>query len=926
MFNKSQLATAVVAVAGGVLLSGLQPVAAQTQRVEITGSNIKRLDAETVSPVEVLTREDIERTGQPTVADLLRSSVFNSGAGFGEGYGGGNTFAPGASAASLRGLGAKTTLVLINGRRTAGYGFAQNLNAVFVDLNQIPASAVDRIEVLRDGASAIYGSDAIAGVVNIIMRKDYSGVELSGSAGSSEGKTDRRLTATMGSKGLMGGKLNLFGTVDYYQRELLMQGDMEFLGGSRDLRGKYEGARNFQALTSGGTWQQVGPTGVGLNTTTSFKAISECAGTVMNGQQAVEAGLINLTPTTQSAASLAINTARAAVTNTYCTYDFKNQFTILPGAKRLNGFFRASMDLSPTTLAYAEVGLSRSESEQKFQAPFFSGTTGLVQTAAGLRPFTYNAYYAPGAAGNPFSTNAFYSGVLNDMGTRDSLITSTVGRVVAGMLYTVKNWDFDSAVGFAQTNSETQNVNRLTLSGTSAVLGIPATPQPPIPVSTSPLYNLDKPSTNTAAVRDQFRINFPRKAESTLSFIDTKASTTIAQGPGGPIGLALGAEFRREALADIPAEVAQQGQILGQGITKTDASRSNFSSFAELSIPWKKVAEVQLALRHDRYSDYGNSTTPKIGAKFKVTDGLLVRASAGTGFRAPTLPEISPSVATFFTSVTDPQDGASRQISGVYGGNAKLQPETSQSRVIGAVWEPTRNTSLGLTYYDITWNNVVASPSFQSVINASCPNRPGPTNPTPCPSTPSVIRDPLTNYVVTIISGYENLSSRETRGYDVDVRHRVKTDWGLLSMAFDGTVVKKFCESGVEVLANNNSSNTVPRFRSGTSLSATKDALTATLRLNYTSRYTQGFLNGTTYSLPQDPRFQTGVLPTNVRSHTTFDLFGSYAINKKLSASVSLINLTNRMPPFDPAWGTFADSQLYDLRGRQFRASFMYRM
>jgi iron complex outermembrane receptor protein len=925
MLNKTKVAGAVLAVIGGTMVAGVPTASAQSQRVEVTGSNIKRLDAETVSPVEIINREDIERTGQPTVADLLRSSVFNTGGGFGEGFGGGNSFAPGASAASLRGLGAKTTLVLINGRRTAGYGFAQNLNASFVDLNQIPASAVDRIEVVRDGASAIYGSDAIAGVVNIIMRKDYNGMELSASGGASEGKTDRRATATLGRTGLAGGKASVFGTLDYYQRDLLLQGDTQLVK-SRDFRGRYEGGRNLQSLTAGGTWQQVSAAGGALITPTSFRAISECSGTVMTGPQAVEAGLINLTPTTQSAAALAQNQARAAATNTFCTYDFKDQFTILPGTKRLNGFFRATFDVSASTTAYAEVGLSRTESEQKFQAPFFAGTTGLQQTAAGLRPFPFNTFYNPGVAGNPFDTRAVYNGVLNDMGTRDSLITSDVGRLVAGMLYTFKDWDFDSAFGVARTNTETINTTRLTLNGVASVIGITSAPQPPTPTSSASLYNYDKPSTNTDAIRDRMRVNFPRRAESTLSFIDTKASTIIGQGPGGPIGLAVGGEYRRETLADIPADIAQQGQILGQGITKTDGSRSNFSTFAELSIPAGKLAEMQLALRHDRYSDYGNSTTPKVGVKVRAADGLLIRANAGTGFRAPTLPEISPSVATFFTSVTDPQDGASRQISGVYGGNAQLQPETSQSRVVGAVWEPSRMTSVGANYYSIVYSNVVASPSFQSLINASCPVRPSPTNPAPCPSTPSVIRDPLNNQVVTIISGYVNLNSRVTSGYDFDLRHRMRTDWGLLAFSFDGTLVKMFKENGVDALATNSASSTIPRFRSGTSLTATKDALSGTFRVNYTSRYTQGFLNGTTYSSVQDPRFQTGVLPSNVRSHTTLDFFGRYQVNKRTTASFSLINVTNRLPPFDPAWGTFADSQLYDMRGRQVRASLSYRM
>src|SRR4029079_19217327 len=134
-----------------------------------------RVDQETVAPVDIITREQIDRTGQATVAEVLRNIPANTGGSFSESFT--NSFAPAASGISLRGLGQKTTLVLLNGRRVTGFGFAQQLQDTFVDLNSIPASAVERVEILKDGASAIYGSDAIAGVVNIILRKDFHGIE-----------------------------------------------------------------------------------------------------------------------------------------------------------------------------------------------------------------------------------------------------------------------------------------------------------------------------------------------------------------------------------------------------------------------------------------------------------------------------------------------------------------------------------------------------------------------------------------------------------------------------------------------------------------------------------------------------------------------------------------------------------------------------
>ena len=188
---------------GGLAVVGTAAYAQQTpaqqqqlERITITGSNIRRTDQETVAPVEIITREQIERTGRPTVADVLKTIPANIGGSFGESFS--NSFAAGAAGISLRGLGQKSTLVLLNGRRVTGYGFAQNIQETFVDLNAIPASAVDRIEILKDGASAIYGSDAIAGVVNIILRRDFKGIEVAGDVGFFEGAQDYRANVIAG--------------------------------------------------------------------------------------------------------------------------------------------------------------------------------------------------------------------------------------------------------------------------------------------------------------------------------------------------------------------------------------------------------------------------------------------------------------------------------------------------------------------------------------------------------------------------------------------------------------------------------------------------------------------------------------------------------------------------------------------------------
>jgi iron complex outermembrane recepter protein len=899
------------------------------ERIEITGSNIKRIDTETVAPIQVITRAQIERSGQATVAEVIRSVNVNTGGSFGESFS--NSFAPGAAGVSLRGLGQKTTLVLLNGRRAAGYGFAQNLQDSFFDLNSIPSSAVERVEILKDGASALYGSDAIAGVINIILRKDYQGLEIGANIGTFEGKNDVRFTATGGFGDLGTDKYTAFAVFDYYKRDFLSLADTKF-GESRDYRGR-PGGRNQSSLTAGGTWRQLTPTG-GLSNT--FRASSECAGTVLTGPQALEAGLINTTTPVpgapagayQSPAILAQQNAFAAATNTFCSKDLNSQFTALPGTERIGLLSRASYEFSQNILAYAELGLSSIETKQTFSAPFFAGTTGLTPTAVGLRPFTYNINFGPGVAGNPFPTNARYVGNLNDMGTRDNEIQSDTIRVLTGLKYAVGSWDLDSGINYSRNKVESFNTNRLSLAGTSAVFGVPTTAQPPVPTSTASVYNLDRPSTNSQAVRDQLRANFPRQATSTLASVDTKGSTELWQMGGGAAGLALGAEYRTEKVNDQPDPIAASGGVLGQGITATNASRNSTAIFAEIVLPFTKAIETQLALRSDRYSDYGQSTTPKVGFKFKPTDSVLIRANWGKGFRAPTLQEISPSVATFFQTVTDPEDGAIRQISGVFAGNPDLKAEKSVSKTLGIVLEPSRNISFGIDLYEIDWRDIVGSVSTQDVLDASCPNGgPG------CPSTPNILRDPANNNQVVIVSSqFINLARTKTRGVDFDMKMNFATAYGKFIPSLNVTYVDSFKEQStpdsefIEYVGTSGGTNTIPRVKGSLTLDWEYEPFVVTGRLNYTRGWYPSNLP-VSYTVPQDPRFQTGVYPTRTPSYTTGDLNIRYQWTKDLVITGAILNVLDKTPPYDPdaSTTTFYDFSQFDVRGRQFRLGMTYK-
>ena len=914
MIQKKQLAVAIAATFVATGIAYAQSTPQKVEKVEVTGSNIKRIDVETVAPVDVITREQIERSGQPTIAEVLRNVPANTGNSYSESFS--NSFAPGASGIALRGLGQKATLVLINGRRTAGYGFAQNLQDTFVDLNSIPSSAVERIEILKDGASAIYGSDAIAGVVNIILRKDYKGIEFTAGAGSAAGKNDYRFAATGGFGDLAKDKYSVLGVFDYYKREEVLLRDTDF-GASRDVRGQYGGGRNFQNLTGLGTWQQYTNAGA---STQNFKAVDNCAavgGTVLNGPQAVAAGLINLS-TNQSAATLALLNARAAATNTFCTYDINGALSALPGTERFGFIGRGTVEIAPTLQGYAELGASSVKTNQTFTQPFFN-TTGLTQTSVGLRPFSYTVNFAPGVAGNPYSTLARYAGSLGGVGTRNSEIVSDTFRLLGGLKYSIGSWDGDSAIGYSKNKVQSDGTNRMRIDGVSAAFGISAAAQPPIPTSTSSTYNLNNSSLNSAAVRDTIFATVSRKSESELFFVDTRASTEFGQLPGGPVGLAVGAEYRNEKLADRPDSLAQRGLILGQGITATNGDRNSIAVFAEASLPIFKTLEGQLAVRSDRYSDYGSSTVPKVGLKWKVVPELVLRANWGQGFRAPTLPEISPSVATFFVQVNDPVTGGTGiNISGIFAGNPQLKAETSKSATIGAVFEPTRDFNLGINWYNIEWKDQVGAYGFQQLVNGN-----GVINGV---TRGVVTRDPITNNIISVATNYTNLSTVKTRGLDLDAVYRMTTPYGKLGFGMAGSYIEQFNIEGSDYIGNNGNGS-LPRMRGNVSLDWDQGPYSATVRVNYIHSYQQQLLAGSFYATTNDPRFQSGVYSEKIGSRTTLDVFGAYEFNNKLKLSGSVLNVANSKPPYDPgASSTFLyDFTQYDVRGRAFRANLTYK-
>lgn len=266
-----------------------------------------------------------------------------------------------------------------------------------------------------------------------------------------------------------------------------------------------------------------------------------------------------------------------------------------------------------------------------------------------------------------------------------------------------------------------------------------------------------------------------------------------------------------------------------------------------------------------------------------------------------------------------------RQISGVYTGNPSLNPETSISSTAGIIFAPTKEFDMSVDAYKIRYRNVVASPTFTSIINASCPNPPPDGGPD-CPSTAQVLRDPTTNQVVSIQSNYTNIDERRTSGVDLDLRYRFPvTAYGKFTTRANFSYIHTFTEGTTECVSHNGCTYTVPRIRGTFSVDYDNGPVALTARMNYVHGWYED-LNPGSYSRPQPAAFQNGTFPIKVPNQYTYDLFGSYQLTKNFKLSASVVNVFNKMPPYEPAYTLLYDNTVFDGRARQVRVSLGYKM
>ena len=599
MFRMNRIGMAVAALCAGTVplfaQAQTQPQPAsstqQLQRVEVTGSNIKRTDTETASPITVITREDMIRSGASTLGDVITKLTVAQGGLSGVEFSG---FTPGAATISLRGLGGGATLVLINGRRIAPYGIT-GFQEVLTSVNSIPVAAIDRIDILKDGASAIYGSEAIAGVVNIILRQDYRGLETTLNHSFNEGGAVNvtRFGLSGGVGDIAADRYNLFGVYEHLQQ-----------GGAIVSENKFFPSRNLVSLT--GLANQ------------DFRSSYSYPGNILNG---------TITPIPGTTCPPQNQRVVGGVTR--CTLDTFDYNTMIPKATRDSLFARGNFQISGNLSAFAELGLSRSDYTYQFDPQFYYNTGAATLLTSGA-PY--------GIAGD---VELIYR--AGDLGPRKYKVLSDELRLLVGLKGSMGGWDFDSAVGRMQ--------GKVTVDQYGSILITPM--EDALANGTYvPGY------ANSAAVIAGISPVLSRKGKATTTFADARVSTEFSglTLPGGPVGFAAGIEARRETQKDEFDNRFVIGEVFGFGaLEPIDASANVKSAYAEFNLPILKTLEAQLAARYDRYSVGGTSTTPKVGLKWTALPNLVLRGTMARGFRAANARETNTATSVgFYNGVQDP--------------------------------------------------------------------------------------------------------------------------------------------------------------------------------------------------------------------------------------------------------------------------------
>ena len=921
MLSKSLLLafSGTAAISGGAVYAQQAPVQ-ELQRVEITGSSVRRIDAESALPVLVLRKEDIQRSGATSTVDLLMKVSAVQGSTGESASVGGSTF--GFSGVSIHNVGETRTLVLLNGHRLSLFG-GQTLTgfAAGFDLNAIPISAIERVEVLTDGASALYGADAIAGVVNFITKRDISEGDITiGISYPKGGAKEKHISATKGFGSLQADGYNVMLSFGHDERTQLFSTQRDFAKSGKVLFS--ENGKNYQ-------FQQFSASPIPANAT-------DDAGNLISPYQKVN----KVCPP---------KTFRVIDgTDDYCGFDFVGELEIYPERKRDSFVGSFTTKLGEHEL-FADLLLSRTS-----QVSRIAPVPGSISIPAGTP--LHDKYLLPlGITGDSL---AFYR--LYDLGKRTNSDEANFYDIALGSRGLFMGWDYNATYTHSQSKVSGD------IAGYPGALAVKRLRKSGL------LDPFVLPGQQSAAAQAAINAtNYQGNWEGGVSDLDTLAvrgSRELATLPAGALLLGTGVNFNKEKFESRPSLFAQgklSDPVAGTLCDPADpakkcdqrfgdssvtipysADRRSYGAFAELVIPVLKQLEFGAAVRYDHFSDFGQAVTAKGSFRWTPMPNLLVRGSVGSGFHAPTVPQVNAAVQPYgvtsdkyactpeLLAVATAQGAVCRPGKQQYdqkaGGNSELQPEKSLQGTFGIRFEPVTSLSLGADIWHVAIKDSFGQLPEQTVF----------ANPLQYAKSWSSNLDVGTgkNYLA-FLANNQNLGKSYATGIDFDITGKAKTAIGNVNSQLTLTYMmredQQLLKDGpyFSAIGQNSADLGVVTFRWqgrwGTSI--TTGNWTNTLGVNFKSGYhdvtkTVDVLDAAGNTIGSED------IALKIKPYYTFDWQTQWNPRKDIGLTLGLLNVFDRAPPFSLSTSgnnqgqQFGyDNRYYDPRGRTLYANFAYK-